>query len=310
MGDGGLKTPTFGELMDAYPALAEAQRGRTGGSPCERRVETVLLSLDLVLRRLGWPRTRLWTDLDARTLDGLFESMKASGLSALSAKSYLEACRGVAARWTILRWAELGFEVKPLDMPSVFVPPKRYRELAAATKRGILDLYAELKPSDPEAWFFATMMLKFGMRNSDVRALAWDAFREEQDGVYLTYVPHKTRLTSGRVVHWPVDDGTWADILEYRKSHPLMPFVRGGDRKARNRASAAQARLRKALRGAGLSGGKSAYELRKMCASAVYRNFGQEMVSSLLGDDISTILKHYADPSSVGRRVDVTTLMR
>ena len=53
------------------------------------------------------------------------------------------------------------------------------------------------------------------MRNNDVLRLRWDNFVPEKDSIYLKYVPHKTRLTSGRVVNWPVDEQIWEEILEY-----------------------------------------------------------------------------------------------
>ena len=317
---GELKIPTFKEMLDLYPILCEAQRKRTGGRPCIKRVEQVLVATRSLLKRLKWSLDRPYTDLTRKVMEQLFEEMIAAGFKPVSAKSYIEDFRGIGAKWTHYRYEEYGYHVTDIKLPSLYTPPNRYVEKPVELRKAVVSWYnGSLKQDDPDVWFFATMMLKFGMRNCDVKALTWDNFQNEEDGVYLRYTPNKTKLSSGRTVHWPVDDDTWSDILEYRLDHEEVPFIAsnpnlpkfdyklfGSDTKP---TEFAENRLRKYLRELGFTGSKCAYELRKLCACTVYKNFGQEAASSLLGDDIDTILYHYADPSSVSKKVDVTKLI-
>lgn len=73
-----------------------------------------------------------------------------------------------------------------------------------------------------EHWFAATMMLEFAMRNGDVLRLKDENFvtrspeciKSDGDSSvcgnaakhYLSYTPHKTALSSGRRVYWPIHD--------------------------------------------------------------------------------------------------------
>ena len=53
-------------------------------------------------------------------------------------------------------------------------------------------------------WFAATMMLEFAMRNGDVLRLESGNFVQRDGQWFLSYMPHKTALTSGRTVFWPI----------------------------------------------------------------------------------------------------------
>ena len=196
-------------------------------------------------------------------------------------------------------------------------PPYRYKTRTDEEKKKVKELYAKLEQDDPCVWFFMTMMLCFAMRNNDVKRLTWDNFVSTFKGVYLQYTPHKTRLTSARSVNWPVPGALWEKMLKYKELHPKNPLeknVQGChckyDEKGRlNSIFAVEKRLRKYMRDLGFTGSKNAYELRKLCADAIYSNFGQEMASSITGDDIRTVTKFYADPSSLSKEVDVTLLI-
>ena len=304
-----LKVPTFGELLDTYPIICDGSRERTGGRPCHHRENDVILAVNRCLEVLGWSKDRPYTDMTMKVLDELYVILKNIGMRPISAKSYIEAFGGIVARWTHLRYEEHGFKVESLKFPSLYVPPYRYRELMPQIKKKIIDAYKQLKDTNPEAWFFATMMLRFGMRNSDVKLLTWNSFREETDNVYLTYIPNKTRLSSARIVHWPIDDETWEHFKSYKQTHKRHPFWPDGKRSNIGVASNAEKCVRQMIRSCGVSGSKSAYELRKLCACTIYKHYGKEATSSLLGDDIETILYHYADPSSVGHKVDILNLI-
>lgn len=322
---GDNRVPTIEEMIEVYPKLCEDQRRRTGGRPSVGCETMHIRYTKIVCKTLEMPLDIPYTDITMELMERCFEMLISKGLRDVTAKSYIEGFRGLGAKWTHYRYQELGYLVKDIKIPSFYIAPSRYTERSHEQREAVLRWYSGgLNVIDPDVWFFATMMLRFGMRNSDVKLLTWDNFQHERDGVYLKYTPHKTRLTSGRVVHWPIDEQTWNEIVEYRATHETAPFVPSVDwlpqftshdsRLFKSYYSTkpvdlAEARLRRYMRDLGFTGSKSAYELRKLCACTVYKNFGQEAASSLLGDDISTILYHYADPSSVGKKVDIASLL-
>lgn len=317
-----LKVPTFGDLFRLYPIIAEDQRKKTGGRPCVERTKSAVATVKKLLTYLKWDEDRLYTDMDRRTMDYLFSYMKDTlGKKPITAKSDVEQLRTLCARWTHFRYEEHGYKVTDVKLPSLYIPPTRYTERPIELRKKTLNWYNTIYDFDPDVWFFATMMLQFGMRNCDVRALTWDNFVLENDGWYLKYQPNKTKLTSGRIVHWPVEKKIWDKILHYKSQHSSCPFEWDNEADKpdveiftapgycqRNREQT-ELRLRKYMRLLGYTDSKCAYELRKLCASIIYKNFGQEAASSLLGDDIRTVLHYYADPSSVSKKIDITSLM-
>jgi hypothetical protein len=131
----------------------------------------------------------------------------------------------------------------------------------------------------------ATMMLEFAMRNSDVLRLTEANFIEKDNMRFLQYTPHKTELSSGRRVLWPIHDAIWKRIKRY------------GGIKAVDITTETFHKINAELRILGFTGSKASYELRKICIDHVYQKFGAEMAVSISGDDIKTIIKYYADPS-------------
>ena len=102
---------------------------------------------------------------------------------------------------------------------------------------------------------------------------------------YLNYTPHKTELSSGRRVFWPIHEDIWKKFDEY-----------GGFR-GLEITDEIFSDINKSLRTLGFRAHKGAYELRKICIDHVYQKYGAEMAVSLSGDDIKTITKYYADPA-------------
>lgn len=315
-----LKIPTFNQLIEAYPEVCKVRRDETGGKPCYRTEYNNILALKHIIKVLNFTGDEPYTSLTMEKLSEVFVELKNRGFQPISAKAYIEHACALCAKWAIIYYRRLGYSIKPIDRPSLFVPPFRYREKPKDQKQQTIAWYNTLFDSDQDMWFFVTMMLQFGMRNNDVERLTWDNFQEESDNVYLTYTPNKTKLTSGRIVHWPVNPELWKQLLRYKATHSKRPFVWDDWSKqtlpegykfksSRNTYTRTQDALRKKMRELGYTGSKCAYELRKLCACAIYKNFGQEAASSLLGDNIDTILKHYADPSSIGKVCDVTSIL-
>lgn len=309
-----LKIPSFRQILEIYPKLAEMYNKKTGGKLCPTQVRGNVKQLKNVVEFLGLDIDGPYTALTSKLIDYYFTTIQETKhVKAISARSHIDQCRACVAKWTRVPYEELGFKVEGFKVPPLPVAPFRYKEQPMELKNRVKQWYEVVEHKDPEVWFFTTMMLQFGMRNGDVKRLSWDNFQKEPDGIYLYYVPHKTRLTSGRSIHWPLSEATLTKIMKYKETHPKHPFVStvsnpyapcDGDT-----PSTIEHRLRIYMRRIGFKGSKCAYELRKLCACAVYKNFGQEAASSILGDDINTVLKHYADPSAVSKKVDVASLL-
>ena len=102
---------------------------------------------------------------------------------------------------------------------------------------------------------------------------------------FLSYTPHKTELTSGRHVFWPIHPAIWSIIEDF------------GGMRCFDLTDEVFIELNRQLRTLGLRGNKGAYELRKICIDHIYQKFGAEMAVSISGDDIRTISRYYADPA-------------
>ena len=106
----------------------------------------------------------------------------------------------------------------------------------------------------------------------------------EKDGRhFLIYTPHKTELTSGRRVCWPIHDSIWQKLDEY------------GGLACLDITDETFTEINRDLRALGFHGSKASYELRKICIDHIYQKYGAEMAVSISGDDIKTITHYYAD---------------
>lgn len=102
---------------------------------------------------------------------------------------------------------------------------------------------------------------------------------------YLSYTPHKTELSSGRRVYWPIHEDIWKKYEDYGGISCLDVTDETFDE------------INADLRRLGFHGQKAAYELRKICIDHVYQKYGAEIAVSISGDDIRTISRYYADPA-------------
>ena len=292
-------TPTMGELMDAYREIAVTERMKYD-KPSEVFVGTVLSSVRMVCRILcgdgeGWKDWPM-TALTRNEMDRFLSLARQNGLQPVTAWAYLQALRCLTARWTHMYYADRKWRVPP------FVPPVGRRRSARYMRpdREVLlkvrGWYEALEiRSDKRDWLAATLMLEFAMRNGDVAALKWSDFRTRGDSgeVVLCYTPHKTALSSGRTVAWPVHPEIWARLERIHAADPSRAHLIPN-------ADTVFTRLNAELRGQRLfTGSKALYELRKICIDHIYQKFGAEMASSISGDDIRTVTRYYADPSAV-----------
>ena len=190
--------------------------------------------------------------------------------------------RGVFAKWCKPYYEDAGWKIPSLDIPAFRAKAPRYVRPSAEMLRRVKAWYGKLTG---EHWFAATMMLEFAMRNGDILRLKEENFIEKDGRHYLNYTPHKTELSSGRRVYWPMHESIWAKLDEYGGFHCLDVT----DEIFEN--------INRDLRSLGFRGSKGAYELRKICIDHVYQKYGAEIAVSLSGDDIKTITRYYADPA-------------
>ena len=289
--------PTVEQVMKCYAVIARAERMKSG-RPGERTVTNTLRGAKSVCEASGLGVEVEVDQLTRKAIDDALVVFLGHGISRLSAWSYVCQLQSLFARWCRPYYEDRGWEIPKLELPVFHLKPQHYVRPDAEILARVKAWYKSLaKAMDlPEVgtkrritvvrkwkhiYFAATMMLEFAMRNGDILRLSTKNFTVRNGRHYLSYVPHKTELTSGRRVFWPIHDDIWARIA------PLDLTFDSGVFDALNRQ----------LRLLGFHGNKASYELRKICIDHIYQRFGAEMATSISGDDIKTISRYYADPS-------------
>lgn len=296
------RMPLFGELIEVYQEIAEMERMKCE-RPCLTTVRNVVNGVRQICRQVGLSDEMPLSALTRRKIDEFLASSAEAGLSPTSAWSYVSHLRDITARWTRSYYDERGWNVIPFDIPVCRRRAPRYERPERSLLLRVKAWYESLAiRADRRDWVAVTLMLEFAMRNGDAGRLRWSDFKVrtmQDDGVLpevvLCYTPHKTSLTSGRIVAWPVHADiwrrlcAWRDVQSPRRGHLVLPA-----------AAEVFKRLNRELRELKLfTGNKGCYELRKICIDHIYQKFGAEMASSISGDDIRTVTRYYADPSAV-----------
>ena len=274
-------TPTIEQVMKCYRVIAQIERMKTG-RPGETTVANALRGTANVCRSAGLELSSPVDALTRKKIDQALASFMARGLTRLSAWSYVCQLHGVFAKWCKPYYDDAGWDIPPLDLPSFRAKAPRYVRPSSEMIARVKAWYGKLTG---EYWFAATMMLEFAMRNGDILRLKEENFVEKDGRHYLNYTPHKTELSSGRRVFWPIHETLWQTFEDYGGLSCLDVTEETFDD------------LNRDLRSLGFRGSKASYELRKICIDHVYQNFGAEMAVSLSGDDIKTITHYYADPA-------------
>lgn len=273
--------PTIEQVIKCYRVIAQTERMKTG-RPGEETVANAVRGALNVCRAAGVETSAPVTELTRKKIDAALATYMQRGLTRLSAWSYVCQMRAVFAKWCKPYYADAGWEVPPLDLPVFRASAPRY-------VRPSIDMLARVKAwyrkQTGEHWFAATMMLEFAMRNGDVLRLRDENFVEKDSRHYLNYTPHKTELSSGRRVFWPIHEDIWFKFEEYGGFTGLDVTDETFDD------------INCDLRAIGFRGVKGAYELRKICIDHIYQKYGAEMAVSISGDDIKTITRYYADPA-------------
>lgn len=278
--------------MNEYVKNAALERLKND-RPSERTVENVLSGARRVLAGAGIDETETLDALTREKADAYFMWASKKGFASISARTYIAQLKGLVARWCLPYYRSMGWEIPTWDIPY-------FRGRSLRYSRPDHDLLLKVKTwyegLSGKKWFAATMMLEFAMRNGDIKRLQWQNFisrpapnHEASSDVpvdihYLSYTPHKTENSSGRMVVWPIHPLIWEKFSLLPKS--ILP-IRHGEFVCMNHE----------LRELGFTGAKASYELRKICIDHVYQKYGAEMASSISGDDIRTVIRYYADPA-------------
>ena len=312
--------PTIRMILEAYPKIAAVERMRME-RPCEKSVASVVSGVRRLCEIGEISLDEPMSIFTRRRLEQIFDASLRSELKHISVWSYLYSLRKLFARWTQRYYADRKWIIPQLEIPSCQRHAPRYIRPDTTTLAKVKEWYGDLeKRPDRREWVLATLMLEFAMRNGDVERLRWSDFRPRVNEnivrtdsrfsdmrMVLCYTPNKTKLSSGRVVAWPVHPLIWKRLCAY---HDLgIPFNkrRGWSRNELRDsqlvvpcARDVYARLNKELRRRRIfTGSKGCYELRKICIDHIYQKFGAEMASSISGDEIRTVTHYYADPSAV-----------
>ena len=299
-----MTVPTITKMVKVYVDSATVERLKCG-RPGEGTVKNTLAGVKVFRRWLNGRRERLGyayigfdedfplvSIVTPKLIHAYLADLLKGGMKPVTAMSYLNQFQQLFAKWVRPYYEDRGWKVTPFPSLGGRPKPQRYQRPSKEQLAKVKRWYESLAPGG--LWFIATMMLEFGMRNSDVLRLRRENFVEKDGKVYLNYIPHKTENSSGRVVKWPVHETIWNQIVSLSTPHspipsPQSPIPLFNDDTFRE--------LNRQMRGLGFGGTKGAYELRKICVDHVYQKYGAEMATSISGDDIKTIIRYYADPS-------------
>ena len=307
-----MTTPTITKMVKVYVEAAAVERLKCG-RPNEGTVRNTLAGVRAFRRWLNARRERLghaYSGFDEdfplvsiikpQLIHNYIADLLGNKVKPVTAMSYITQFQQLFARWVRPYYEDRGWKVPPF--PSFGKRPiaPRYSRPSKEQLRKVKMWYESIWDegrgtvfpsrrgfvSARELWFVATMMLEFGMRNGDIMRLTRENFVEYEGCIYLNYMPHKTRHSSGRMVKWPVHRKIWDRLTEERGDLHL-PALGEDVFDALNRQ----------MRGLGFTGTKGAYELRKICVDHIYQEYGAEKASSISGDDIKTVTRYYADPA-------------
>lgn len=294
--------PTMNKMMKVYVDSATVERLKCG-RPGEGTVQNTVSGYKAFRRWLNERRDHLGYayigfDEDFPSVSIIkpdlvhkyLADMLKRGVKPVTAMSYLNQLQSLFAKWVRPYYEDRGWKVP--EFPSLGKRPRSqcYQRPSTEQLAKVKTWYESLEHG--ALWFAATMMLEFGMRNSDVLRLKTENFVEKDGMVYLNYTPHKTENSSGRMVKWPIHPTIWEKIRGGEKCG-----VQSAEWSLPDFTVDIFRELNRQMRGLGFTGTKGAYELRKICVDHVYQKYGAEMATSISGDDIKTIIRYYADPS-------------
>ena len=319
----GLRVPTIKELIDAYRDIAWKRQADPRFKKADRTIETAIKNFNYCLQTSGLRDTRPYTDLVnydmVRRIADYFVRSKddgGSGLSALSAWTYISSLQSVTAKWTLVEYRYKGFLVESQTLPKqslfgISADPKQYEELPRKVVAQIWEWYQKITPDgagesgqsmgavERSQAFYATCMLELAMRPKDIGELTAENFPLSANGHHrLVYRPTKTRESSNRRVDIEIPDALYEKLRalkpeEFGGSELFVPHLRGTEDAVNESLREAVPWLKEKQ--------KASYELRKLCihtilVTPVEQGGGVDQAVRLSGDRRDTIEKYYCDP--------------
>ena len=297
--------PTIQMVLEQYPKFAAVERLRVG-RPGKETVLNLLVSVRRLCQMAGIPLEDPVSVFTRKRLTRMLDSAVLEGLKPITVWSYMNSLKGLFGRWARNYYADQHWQIPTIELPAYNRQAPRYIRPDTKVLAKVKEWYNSLSErQDSREWVIATLMLEFAMRNGDVERIRWSDFRPRDGSIVLCYTPHKTALSSGRRVAWPVHPEIWARLCAYRESGQHHYKRRGWEKLVDRNAPLVVpcahdvfVRLNADLRAQKIfTGSKGCYELRKICIDHVYQKFGAEMAASISGDDIRTMMRYYADPS-------------
>lgn len=294
----GLKIPTIEELIATYKKIAIIRSCDPNYKrPSARAIDTAVKNFGHCVAASGLDYERpysalMQTDMIRRIFTVLSERMKG-----VSAYSYVTALQTVTARWTIVKYKDLGFKVDPPVMPDFgnAKRPPEYKMLSTQLKAKIAEWYTSLAANeDRQLYLAASIVAQLAVRPNDVARLTAENFQPGDDGyTHLVYRPHKTIESSNRRVDWPIYPALWELIRSVAGER-----LDAGKKLLSGSARTTFDKLNKSMREACdmQEWNKAVYELRKLCVDTVRREQGVDAAVALSGDRRETIDRYYSDP--------------
>lgn len=298
-GDRKDKVPSFAKLIDLYESAAAAERLKSG-TPEPRTIESAVRYFKYLVEGCGYGLAEPCTKLKTSDIDAYMVRKIRDGATPTTAWAYAMSCKSVTSRWSLAYYANEDYEVKPYVMPIIKNRrPPRYERPSQATLDAVEAWYRSLwkeegmSARECRVWFFASMMLRFAVRNGDVGRLTPRDFVRKDGEVRLCYTPHKTANRSRTRVCWPLSDEMARRIEKVAKALGIeedVAFV--------NSPVSVGLIVNEAIRKFPelAEREKASYELRKMCVDRIFHKFGVEMAAAISGDDIRTLAYFYSDP--------------
>ena len=314
--------PTLRELIEKYKEIAYIEQSRNGKPQnttirnCITGTKAIISFLDNNHPRednISWLDAK-YNELTRKVLTKFVDDCQIQKKKRkISIQSQLLQLRGITAKWSLSYYDDMGWDITPLNIPRILKEPKRYTRPPKHILKRVSNWYNALeKLPDKRYYVFVTMMLQFGMRNGDVCRLTRSNFIEDEGQMFLNYKPHKTALSSARVIKWPIHISIWEKLDRYIDEIQEFCSIFKNEQNDCDDAveeliipdgNLIMDHLNKQINNLKLfdelNTEKSLYELRKICVDHIYQNYGSEMASSISGDDIKTVMKYYADPSQV-----------
>ena len=293
----GLKIPTIEELIATYKKIATLRSlDPNYRKPTERSIETAAKNYRHCVDASGLASDRPCTELlDPDMIRRIFATL-CTRMKGVSAYSYVASLQTVTARWTLLKYKDLGFKVDAPIMPDFgnAKRPPEYKMLPADMKEKIQSWYLSLSENEDRQLFLAaSIVAQLAVRPNDVARLTAENFVHGDDGyTHLVYRPHKTLESSNRRVDWPIYPALWDLICDVAgdRLDAGKPLIKG--------ARTVFDKLNRSMRAAcGMeTWNKAVYELRKLCVDTVRREQGVDAAVAISGDRRETIDRYYSDP--------------